>query len=366
MSEPLAMVPVLVCRIAWMDFYKGLVGDKPVGGGAYVRKNGFGHEIFNFRRESDGKFRGYVQPPGTTRKPSTVPSQQINIAKLGASNDADRVHGVTVFWVATDPLQGETRVVGWYDDATVFRQWQPSTTRRRLQNGENAGFMIEAKEAHLISPSDDRVHRVPRATAMQTGIGQSNIWYPPAKLRAKLLAYRRRVGAGATPSPSISAASPRIRRTTDTEARLRVERAAMNAVIKWCEARELRWTDVSLRKVGWDIEAGEGKSALRIEVKGSSSQIGAALLELTPNEFQKMTLIENRCRYRLAVVSVQGSNTKLVMFAWSHDAGAWVGDRFALELQPVRSARVKIVHRSQPPTDRQRSHRATAARRGGR
>lgn len=78
-------------------------------------------------------------------------------------------------------------------------------------------------------------------------------------------------------------------------------------------------------------------------MKGSSSKIGDALLEVTPNEFAKMTSEEHRDRYRLAVVSVQGTATKLVMFAWSHEADAWVGDGLILVLHQVMSAQVEII-----------------------
>lgn len=331
------MAPVLVCRTAWMDFYEGLRrgADKPKGGGAYVKEEGFGHEIFNFRKDDDGKFRGYVRPPGSGR----VRDQRINIDRLGAASGDDAITGVTVFWAATHPALGGTRIVGWYDDATVHRGWRPSPKKRVLPNGDDAGFMIEASKAHLI-PSDDRLRVLPRATARTTGIGQSNVWYPPDDWAAKLLEYKRKVATGQTMPkrrPKHSAA-----RMADTEARLRIERAAMQAAIQWCIDRGLRYEDVSLKKVGWDIEAGEGKGILRIEVKGSSLSIGSALLELTPNEFAKM--VEYRDSFRLAVVAVTKGLPQLVMFAWSHDAGAWIANagQYALKLHEVVSARVEI------------------------
>jgi hypothetical protein len=90
---------VLVCRTAWMDFYRGTKGDKATGGGAYVKEVGFGHEVFNFLQGHDGAFRGYVRPPS----PGWIRDQRINIVRLGASKDDDRVEDVTVFWVATHP-----------------------------------------------------------------------------------------------------------------------------------------------------------------------------------------------------------------------------------------------------------------------
>ena len=42
--------PLLVCRTAWMDHYRGVTAtDTPTGGGAWVKEHGFGHEAFNFK-----------------------------------------------------------------------------------------------------------------------------------------------------------------------------------------------------------------------------------------------------------------------------------------------------------------------------
>ncbi len=324
---------VLVCRTAWMDFYEGLRGDKAVGGGAYVEEHGSGHEVFNFRREPGGVYRGYVRPPGHFR----VKDQRINIERLGAAPDDDRVQNVAVFWTATDPALGGTKVVGWYDKATVYRGWRPSP-RKRLAEGKDTGFMVEAKKAVLI-PSDDRMFTLPRATALQTGIGQSNVWYPPTEWATKLLRYRERVLDGT----AFGKRAPKVGRTQDTEERLRIEREAMAATMRWCKERGLPTRDVSLKRVGWDIEAGSGKNILRIEVKGSSLPLGRALLELTPNEFAMMG--QHRASFRLAVVSMAKKKPDLAMFRWSGDEGAWVAPGYEAKLHEVLSARVEVVER---------------------
>ena len=329
---------VLVCRTAWMDFYRGVSADKPVGGGAYVNEEGFGHEIFNFKPGTDGRFRGYVRPPGA----GPVRDQRINIDRLGANRGDHHIDGVTVFWAATNPSLGGTRIAGWYDAARVYRNWRPSPkaerAARNLPNDTDAGFMVESASVRLLA-SDDRALILPRAVPGTTGMGQANVWYPPADWAKRLLEYKAKI-EGTKPAPK---PSPRPPRMQDTEARLRIEREAMAAAIQWCVERELPYEDVSLKKLGWDLQAGEGKAILRIEVKGSSLPIGKALLELTPNEFAKMT--EHRESYRLAVVSVSGSNTDLVMFAWSGEAGAWIGrggGTYALKLHEVVSARVEV------------------------
>lgn len=329
--------PVLVCRTAWMDRYQGLRkgADPPKGGGAYVGREGFGHEIFNFLRDDDGSYRGYVRPPG--QRP--VAEQRINIGRLGATRDSDAARGVTIFWAATHPVLGGTRVVGWYDDAVVYRNWKPSPKPRVLPNAQDAGFMIEARSGKLL-PKDDRSLVLPRG---EGGMGQANIWYPSEDWAKRLLEHRNQILAGTASPATRKPARPG--RNGDTEERLRVERMAMEAVERWCDARDLEWEDVSLAKIGWDIEAGQGLAVLRIEVKGSSAPIGAALLELTPNEYLKMTSEEHRESFRLAVVSVQGEKTALVMFSWSREGNEWIADTggYSLRLHEFVGARVEIV-----------------------
>lgn len=333
------MIPsVLVCRTAWMDFYDGLgSGDAPVGGGAYVDESGFGHEIFNFRAE-EGWYRGYVRPVTPRRG---VANQRINIGRLGAAAGDEAIDGVTVFWVATDRQRGGTRVVGWYEDARVFRAWQSSPKPRLLPNGDDAGFMIEARHARLLPP-DDRLFLVPRATSKVRGIGQSNVWYVPDEFAPKLLEYRGRVEAGVLAPPPKAPVGPA--RLLDTEKRLRVERTAMKAASEWCIARGLEPRDVSLAKLGWDIEAGVGGELLRIEVKGTSLAVGTALLDLTANEFARMSAPEIIGSYRVAVVQVSDNDSKLSMFAWSHERAAWVADTGSLQLvlHPVTAARIEV------------------------
>lgn len=41
--------PVFFMNIGWMTAYQGLVGDKILGGGEFVKKREFGYEMFNFK-----------------------------------------------------------------------------------------------------------------------------------------------------------------------------------------------------------------------------------------------------------------------------------------------------------------------------
>jgi len=112
---------MIFLRIGWMDHYQGLnSGDNIKGGGAFVAQHGFGHEIFNFR-PWNGHVYGYVQPTGAAHNAES--DRTINIDRLGAGKDDTSISGVLAVWAATRP-QGGTVIVGWYKNATVFRDWQ--------------------------------------------------------------------------------------------------------------------------------------------------------------------------------------------------------------------------------------------------
>ena len=146
-----------------MQKYNGIKDDSIERGGSY-NKNETGHEVCNFSVVR-GHVYGYVQPTG-----------QIKIEKLDAKKEDEFISGVTVVWTA-GPATGGTAVVGWYKNATVFREYQELPTRTKLQkeNGLNHyRVMALARDATLLSP-DERTLLIPRA--VKGGIGQSNVWY---------------------------------------------------------------------------------------------------------------------------------------------------------------------------------------------
>jgi len=114
------MTKLLICRMGWMDYYEGISKgkDKILGGGRYVIQHGYGFEIYNFLHGAPRIF-AYVQVKGTN-----------NLTRLGAAPDADRIDGVTVVWAARRPTGG-VYVVGWYLNATVFKEYQQSPNDRR-------------------------------------------------------------------------------------------------------------------------------------------------------------------------------------------------------------------------------------------
>lgn len=156
-------MPILFCNVGWMNHYNGIDGDSIERGGEY-NQHSTGHEVCNFS-DNAGIFYGYVQPTG-----------QIKVERLGAGKEDDSVNGITVVWTA-GPESGGTVVVGWYKDATVFREAQkiakPSTIQKK--NGVST-FRIKAPaDRAVLLPVEQRELMIPRA--VKGGIGQSNVWF---------------------------------------------------------------------------------------------------------------------------------------------------------------------------------------------
>lgn len=164
----------LVCNVARMDSYDGLGKGVTIGSGAsFVEDEGWGNEIYNFRRHK-GRFYGGLFPGRFKDR-----YKDINISNIGALPDHDEIHGVTVIWTAPRP-SGGTFVVGWYKNATVYRKEQDAPQGSRRQNpkrkSESCGYYVEAsaKDGKCLE-KDLRTVKVPRFK--KGGMGQSSVWF---------------------------------------------------------------------------------------------------------------------------------------------------------------------------------------------
>ena len=145
----------LFCNVAWMKYYKGIQDDDvPVGGGDNQEK----HECCNFV-DVDRKHYGYVQISG-----------RLNRLGPASTRDDDKVTGVTVVWTATDPDNGGTKVVGWYRNATVYREWQ------KLRRGQSALHDRQGIDHYrIVAPLSEArlIHHSRRVVPMPSRIGPS-------------------------------------------------------------------------------------------------------------------------------------------------------------------------------------------------
>lgn len=172
---------VLFCKISAMKYYKGVVEgvDEPHNGGKYVEENGFGVEEFNFDPvEFDDKSYclGFVE----TKTSKNGKKNELHIEKINGCELMKNelcVDDVLVIWCATI-LPKETRIVGWYKNATVFRDYQSF----EFDDGyiQDYNVIAEAENCTLL-PHNKRLSAkwtVPVARYTKSyGFGQALLWY---------------------------------------------------------------------------------------------------------------------------------------------------------------------------------------------
>lgn len=222
-------MPILFCNVGWMNKYNGITGDSIARGGKY-NKHSTGHEVCNFTN-NQGSVYGCVQPVGDS----------IKLERLGASKKAEKIEGVTVVWTA-GPENGGTVVVGWYKDATVYRDLQSIEKPNALQknNGVTSYRVRAPANKATLLPVEQRELIIPRA--VKGGIGQSNVWFADKEesqeIVGQVLELINAGGASSLPdvdqSKSITEGNPRL------VAHLRRERNP--AIVKLKKATALKAT----------------------------------------------------------------------------------------------------------------------------
>ena len=208
---------ILVCRVAWMPYYRS-DEESAFGGGSWVAEGNVPHESLNFLSVGE-TYYGYVRVPG-----------RLGIENLGARRRDDSVSDVLVVFCAEHRESGDFLVVGWYNDATAYRHGtqRPDPVRR---------VSFTAVYATLVAESD-RCFRIPRARENPPsgigGIGQVNIWYglnnkaahnneEVQAFRERLLTYIGAFGMGQNRTPEDVAVEGRQRRLSE-----RLERRGNN------------------------------------------------------------------------------------------------------------------------------------------
>ena len=165
------MESVVFVRVGWMELYRlSATGEPdPIGGGKY-NLQGPGSERDNFLPDAFGRVRGYFAIGGTG-------DHAINLFRVDGTSRSkaiDQISGVLVIFVSKPPNQEDTKgpaIVGFYKKATLYRHQQKPSS-------ESRAFRTEARteDARLI-PVEERMFHLPRATPLETGMGQSNIFY---------------------------------------------------------------------------------------------------------------------------------------------------------------------------------------------
>jgi len=318
---------ILFLNIGWMKNYKGISGDTISGGGSFVDKKGYGHEIFNFFPEN-GLMHGYVQP--------VIPHRTIKLERVGASAKDSYLDNVLVIWVSKAP-KGGVYIIGWYKNATIFREKQtPDTKTQRQHNGKILGYYAKAKEEDcVLLPPDKRTKEITRGKG---GMGQSNVWYADKKehkeFRTDVIKYIEdgNIEPGRKPTKSP--------KQKDILKRQKVEKAAILKTKDYYTKLGYEVFSVEKDNVGWDLEATSGKIKLLIEVKGLSQK--QIVIELTPNEYHNMN--KEKDIYRISVLTnALSKSSTLSIFSYSTENDGWEDDKGnILNIIEKTSARMEV------------------------
>lgn len=175
-----------------MNRYLGKTEDDiPRNGGAWVAEHQDAHEKWNFLNY-DGYCYGFVMNKG----------DQFHLERIDPSaRNSSTIDGVTVVWCACkDETAGsETVIVGWYENATVYREYQDCVATP-ISGIERCYFAKAMAEDCYLLPEELRTFPIHRAgrVGKGRGFGQSNFWYADsayaqAELIPQVLTYFEQV-----------------------------------------------------------------------------------------------------------------------------------------------------------------------------
>lgn len=319
------MKKMIFLNVGWMKNYSGITRtDRLIGGGSYPKMKGYGDEIFNFQAHA-GHFFGAC-------------GKKVKIERLGASPKDRFIGNVLIVWIAK-AKSGGVFLIGWYKNATIYREWQSaSNSVERRYKGRIFNYFVKARtiDSKLL-PEDERILRIPTGKG---GKGEYHVWYAdkPNHLKFKqevmdfiLHGKKPKIISGIKRNPYRSI-------QLDPLKRQRIEKAAINSVIKYYEGNRYEVRSVEGDNIGWDLEARQENRLLRLEVKGLSySEIS---VEVTPNEYSQMK--KHRDTYRLCIVSdALSKHPKLSTFSFSPESGQWEdNNRNHLRIKEIKSARL--------------------------
>ena len=312
-------LPIIFMRIAWMQDYRGITkNDVPIGGGSFVDTYSKGGEVFNFKN-THNKTYGYVR---------ISKGGNINIRKLGAGIHDPHIAGVNIVYFCKDPDSGGQYIVGFYSNATIYKNMQENQSSKTHFNA-----VCATKNVKLI-PVSLRSKEI-------TGPGHSNLYYAATYYSTKKL--NSIYDFIENPVPFAITNNDNVKKgwLQDAELRKKIEMAAMEYTIDYYSEKGYKIKDVHRENKGWDIEASRGSSTLHIEIKGTQHQFSS--IELTPNEYKRFK--SHKKSYRLCVVSHVLDNSKTKLDLIYHNGKTWITNLSkTIKRIEIKSAKICIVH----------------------
>lgn len=290
-------------NIGWMVNYQG--EDDILGNFRYIYEHKNGDERWNFF-PYNGKCYAYVPIRWMNKNPPKIDLERIK----GEKDTGEKLENVNVVFISNNPEDKETYIIGWYRNATVFRELQ----RRPRQNGvqrQNIYIAAMAEEGNTVClPLDARSFIVPRARreGRGRGYGQSPIWYADTpeirEYRNGVIKYIENFSSEKTPEKIFT---EDVIKFSDPEYNKKIEKIAVDTVIKYYKKQGYTVKSVEKDNLGYDLIVTKGEDEFfLVEVKGNAA--GNTIIRLSPNEFK--TLKSNCNRYIIASVINCDNNRK--------------------------------------------------------
>lgn len=196
------MKPIIFARVTDMKYYRGITdSDKPYNGGAFVKDTGYAHECYNFDAVSfngmDQEYcLGFCQLPGHSKNGKDIELHIENIPGCKLMKNEEKIEDAIVVFCSKSYNSKNMRVVGFYKNATIFREQQACGFGEDYVQFYS---FLAKKEDCVLLPFRERHSQskwyVPSSgkNGSDFGFGRSNIWYAGNSHNQKEIEYVNRM-----------------------------------------------------------------------------------------------------------------------------------------------------------------------------
>lgn len=173
----------ILCRIGWMKKYDG--SEELYRGRMKWDEDDCG-EAWNFFPGDDSIIRGFIML--TAKDAEGHLTGTININKLGASVKDKYIQGVTIIFYAPRPPDDTNFVVGWYENAKVYRNWQHGGEKNEYRDNQRYSFKVNENKSFLIPESKRNIKIITAQYAKANKLkgsypGQHSVFYNSSNVK---------------------------------------------------------------------------------------------------------------------------------------------------------------------------------------
>lgn len=160
-------IMILFIRTAYMKYYSGETEIYGSGGGSYVQSGNIPHERFNYYRREDGYTLGFWRVKGS-----------LSLERIGNTNNQNQIDNVTIIHTARHPETNKLVIIGWYENATIYRTEQHYIADDSLQVAN--WFKCKNEDTYLLK-EEYRTYDATDILPDGFGFGMADTWYADDK-----------------------------------------------------------------------------------------------------------------------------------------------------------------------------------------